>query len=374
MLKKLCLHNFKCFEAQCFDLADLTLLAGLNGTGKSSVLQSVLLLRQSYDQRLLQRVGLAFNGELVQLGTARDVFFEGAATPQFGFDLTFISVGKAQETVNASWQLEYDRVADVVKSVGPAAPEVVYEQSLFTDDFHYLAAERLGPRIAFPISDYQVRERAQLGTQGQYVPHFLSLYGSRPIDQASLLHPLGLTNSLADQVEAWMSEVSPGVRINTTSYTEIDQVGLVYSFSVGRQVSNPYRSTNVGFGITYTLPVVVALLSSVPGSLVLLENPEAHLHPQGQAKMGELMVRAAAAGTQIIVETHSDHVLNGVRIAVREGLLPPERTQLHFMQRDISGEQLSSEVISPRIDRNGRIDRWPNGFFDEWDKSLERLL
>jgi predicted ATPase len=135
-----------------------------------------------------------------------------------------------------------------------------------------------------------------------------------------------------------------------------------------------YRSTNVGFGITYVLPVIVALLSSSPGALVLLENPEAHLHPQGQAKVGELIARAASRGIQVVVETHSDHVLNGILIAVHAGILKPEEVNLHFFQRTNKPDDMSSEIISPKVNRDGRLDQWPDGFFDEWDKSLERLL
>ncbi len=109
-------------------------------------------------------------------------------------------------------------------------------------------------------------------------------------------------------------------------------------------------------------------------ALVLLENPEAHLHPRGQAKMGELIARAASCGIQVVVETHSDQVLNGIRLAVHAGILEPQKVQLHFFQPSKKPEDISKPVVSPKIDRNGRIDRWPEGFFDEWDKSLEVLL
>jgi len=217
-----------------------------------------------------------------------------------------------------------------------------------------------------------VREHRQLGVSGEYTSHFLSLFGERQVAQEILTHPQERTLTLKAQVDAWMGEVSPGIQVEVRSYPDIDFISLQYAFVVGKQVSNSYRSPNVGFGITFTLPVVVALLSASPGALVLLENPEAHLHPQGQVKMGELMARAASCGIQVVVESHSDHILNGVRIAVRQGLLAPEQVRLHFLDR--KPDQLSSHVVSPQIDRDGRIDRWPEGFFDEWDKSLEKLL
>lgn len=192
--------------------------------------------------------------------------------------------------------------------------------------------------------------------------------------QEKLLHPASASSNLRDQVAAWMGEVSPGVRINLTPNMGTDTVSLRYSFAFvsGKQVSNEFRATNVGFGITYTLPILVAILSSAPGALILIENPEAHLHPKGQSTMGELMAHAASCGIQIVVETHSDHVLNGIRVAVHDAKLSPDDVQLHFFRR--REEDGLVEVVSPNVDRDGRIDKWPDGFFDEWDKNLEALL
>jgi predicted ATPase len=149
---------------------------------------------------------------------------------------------------------------------------------------------------------------------------------------------------------------------------------LEYSFDMGKDVSSRYRNTNVGFGITYTLPIIVAVLASPPGTIILVENPEAHLHPRGQAKIGELLALAASCGVQVVIETHSDHVLNGIRLAVHGGKIKPEDVQLNYFQRREKQGQAFTKVISPHIDRNGRIDRWPDGFFDEWEKSLYVLL
>lgn len=367
-IRQLRIQNFKCFEDQPFPFGSLTLLSGLNGTGKSSVLQSLLLLRQSFQQRLLQTVGLALNGDLIQLGTAKDVFYEGATTDQFGFDLDF------GEQLAGVWRFGYDKVADVVRLASKPVPAHIYEQNLFGDRFHYLSAERVGPRAFFTMSDYLVREHHQIGVRGEYTPHFLGLFGGQKITDPRLAHPSENAQILKAQVEAWMGEVSPGVRIELKTYTEVDLISIQFAFVVGGQISNPYRSTHVGFGITYTLPIVVALLASEPGTLVLLENPEAHLHPSGQFQMGMLMARAAACGVQIVVETHSDHILNGVRVAVREQIMSPAQLRIYFLGRQRESGQLHSRVMSPQVDVNGRLDQWPDGFFDEWDKSLEKLL
>jgi predicted ATPase len=175
---------------------------------------------------------------------------------------------------------------------------------------------------------------------------------------------------LRAQVEAWLGEISPGTLISLSPSQNTDTISLQFSFGT----SNKYRATNVGFGITYVLPILIAILSSNAGSLLLIENPEAHLHPKGQAEMGGLLARAASCGIQVIIETHSDHVLNGIRVAAHDGKIESQDIQLHFFQRKVHDGTTQNEVSSLLIDRDGRIDHWPDGFFDEWDKSLEALL
>jgi predicted ATPase len=368
MIRSLRLQNFKCFTSQSFELGSLTLLAGLNGMGKSSMMQSLLLLRQSYQQRLLPNVGLALNGDLLRLGTAKDALCEWAEEEKIGFGLVLTS------GVEGNWLFSYTPEAHVMELASPPVSSEIFEASLFSDHFHYLQAERVGPRVSFEMSDFDVRQHRQLGSRGEFTGHFLSVFGREDIPNIGLSHPKAESNKLRDQAEAWIGEVSPGTRLHFTPHVGMDLVNLEYSFVTGQQISNPYRSTNVGFGITYTLPVLIAILSSAAGSLVLLENPEAHLHPKGQVNMGELIARAASCGVQIIVETHSDHILNGIRLAVHAGKLPPDKIRLYFFERQEGEEQPRTGIISLSIDSDGRIDHWPAGFFDEWDKSLEALL
>lgn len=368
MIAKVKLRNFKCFEEQDIHFGPLTLLSGLNGVGKSTIIQSLLLLRQSYLSGLLPNVGLALNGDFIQLGTAKDVFFEGASDNIFGFELAF------SDNTKENWYFEYDRIADVVQRILSSENEEIYKTNLFSNRFHYLQAERIGPRTSFKMSDFLVRQQQQLGTRGEYTTHFLSLFGEKELELSDLLHPASVSSNLKSQVEAWLSEISPGVRIRITPYADMDIVNLQYEFSSGRTTTESFRATNVGFGITYTLPIIVALLSASPGILIILENPEAHLHPRGQVKIGELIARVANHNVQVIVETHSDHILNGIRVAVHSKLISPENIRIHFVEKDIQDEQVVSKLISPKLDISGRLDTWPDGFFDEWDKSLEKLL
>lgn len=371
MIKNVHLSNFKCFENQDIPLGGLTLLAGLNGSGKSSTLQALLLLRQSHQADLLSRGRLLLNGDLTQLGTAGDVINESASSDTIG-------LGLEHQGGSFEWRFDYDKGADVLQAASMPIDPSALQCSLFGKDASYLCAERMGPRVSFPTSDFAVRDQRQLGVRGEFAAHFLALHGSDPLDadHERLCHRDARSRSLLDQVAAWLSELCPGVLIDVTAHPGLDLVRLGFSFEIGREygTSNSYRPTNVGFGLTYTLPLLVAILSARPDGLLLLENPEAHLHPRAQARIGELLIFAAACGIQVVVETHSDHVLNGIRIAVHNGQLAPDAVRLHFFSRSASSDRIAHTVLSPKIDRRGRVDSWPEGFFDEYERSLEALL
>lgn len=367
MITNLVLKNFKCFESQSFDMRNFTLLAGLNGMGKSSVLQALLLIRQSYLDGLLPDTGLELNGSLVKMGTAQDVLYEDAQNDEFEIGISW------DDETTAEFIIQYFREADVL-GIASSPNRSIFTRAPFTDGFHYLQAERLGPRLTNAVSDYQVREHRQIGTTGQYAQHFLHVYGGQNLRDLRLLHAETEPHDLRTQVQAWLHEISPGAELHLEMHSEMDLVNLRYSFVTGEQRSNRYRATSVGFGLTYVLPVLIAVLSSSPGDIVLVENPEAHLHPKGQVRLGELLARAGAAGIQVIVETHSDHILNGLRLAVHGGVIKCDGVALYYFSRAAEAGRVRSIVESPVIDKDGRLDRWPEGFFDEWDKSLERLL
>ena len=86
--------------------------------------------------------------------------------------------------------------------------------------------------------------------------------------------------------------------------------------------------------------------------------------------MGHFLARAAACGIQVVLETHSDHVLNGIRVAIKQGDIGHEDVQINFFRH----EDGRSCIDTPRIDQDGHIDLWPDDFFDEWDKQLSELL
>ena len=175
--------------------------------------------------------------------------------------------------------------------------------------------------------------------------------------------------SLTRQTQLWMRQIVPELELEVEKLVRSDQVRLGLR-NQGIQ-TDFLRPPNIGFGISYALAVVVAVLMAERDSILLLENPEAHLHPFGQSRLGDFLARAAGAGVQVIVETHSDHLLNGARVAVKRTLLSPRAVAIHFFSAPY---ETARRVVSPRIDADGRIDPWPTGFFDQAELDLMELL
>jgi predicted ATPase len=248
----------------------------------------------------------------------------------------------------------------------------IYASSLFATNFQYLNAERIGPRAIYEKLNI-TRPHSPIGYRGEYT-------ASRLLDAVTNLEKVELStvilkgagNNIYEQLSAWISEIIyPGTRVNPD---ESDPARIRLQYSFREEQTKTFNPLNVGFGFSFALPVILAILTAKPGSLLIVENPEAHLHPKGQAKMGKLLALAAMSGVQIILESHSDHILNGIRIAVKEHLISPEIIKLIFFGTNLRSDEKSYHKEEPKIDQNGRIDNWPKDFFDTWEYALMDLL
>lgn len=189
---------------------------------------------------------------------------------------------------------------------------------------------------------------------------------------------------LIDQVNAWLQVVSPGARLEIEKRECADKELYLQYIAFDKNCKGyKFKPQNVGFGISYVLPVITTILNSKPDDIVIIENPEAHLHPRGQAEMGNLIARAAAYGVQVFVETHSDHVINGIRVAVKKGIVKPEDVNIAFFERkghEIIAEdgakrkEYYADVRNIKIDNNGSLSEYPEDFMDEWNNQLMRLM
>lgn len=364
MIERLTLHNLKRFRDASFAFANLTVLTGANGGGKSSLLQAVLLARQvAATSPTPSSVSLNGPYELA-LGEALDVLSADADDDQ-------IVVTVSDEGVESKYVfgVSDDRslLLRVVNAPGMHAPTLCGRGPAFT----YLSAERLGPRDVLPVEASDENE-VGLGARGEHCAQVLAVL-ERDEVRERLLHPetaaRGGVVTLGTQTEYWLGSIVRPLEYNA-QWLPNSSVAILRFKSPGVR-TDWMRPSNVGFGVSYALPVIVAALLAPRGGLLLVENPEAHLQPAGQSRLAGLLARCAGAGVQVIIETHSDHVLNGIRAAIAdERVLEASHAVIHFFPES---DALSSESEEIHLTPKAALDRWPPGFFDQSEIDLARI-
>lgn len=382
MLRQIDLQRFKCFEKLQLPLCPMTLLSGVNASGKSSVMQALALLHQTMrEHEWSQR--LVLNGTAVHLGAAADVIDQIHGHDDCGITLLDGDEARFQ------WEFKGEHAAlsmAVSRAHGVSAagkgwdvdgsgsfhyllPTSLGSQPLTARlcNLTYLTAERLGPKEYYPLGDPQLRP--VVGSRGEYAVSVLYFGSDEDVPEKMVIKTSPPTPPTRfQQVEARMASFFPGCVL------DIEKIPRTNAVTLGVRTSSDmdfHRPVHAGFGLTQVLPIVIAILSARKDDLLLIENPEVHLHPAGQAAIGRFLAEAAAAGVQVIIETHSDHVLNGIRRAVKRGVLPGEDVALHFFRpRRGDQKESKSQVQSPNLDNNGNIDDWPDGFFDQFDKDM----
>jgi predicted ATPase len=346
----------------------LTVLTGINSSGKSSILQALLLLRQSFKKNRLHK-GLDLNKPLCDIGKGKDAISRFAKYDMITFKI------EADER----YEWNFDLTGKFNDTFIPHAISIVessfVQQPLFTNDFQYLSASRWANRSLYPADSYAVETEKQLSLekgQAELVAHFLHYWGKEKKEKVfstDLLHPSMPANDLFSQVTAWEREISPNVNVIPVKIS--NSYAIKYSFDKQGDTANEFFSDNVGFGLTYALSIIVAILSSKKDSLLLIENPEAHLHPRGQSKLAELIALAAQSGIQIIMETHSDHIFNGLRKSIAAKKINKDNVKIHFFELDEDNVSKSTEI---QISEKGRVLTYRKGLFDQFDEDLDALL
>lgn len=377
MISNIKINNFKSIKKINVKLKHLNILSGINGAGKSTLCQALLLIQQHVKtvSSLDDGTNFNINHKDFSLGKIKDVLFEGANVDIIKLDFNYI---KEKEINSISFQLdannkELDHLKIIKEKSGLELSPVVP----FFKTMKYLSADRIGPTVIQGQNDEIVVEQGIIGSSGEYTYSYLEKYSQDILSGIeNRVHIESSSDSLMDQVSSWLGEISPGINLKTKELDGTSLVNLSYNFSTKMGKSNDYRTTNVGFGVTYSLPVILICLLSKKGESIIIDSPEAHLHPKGQVILGELLAKTAADGVQVIVETHSDHIINGVRKAIIKEYLKAEYVNfLHFQLIDDKDSKIPcSSIVSPELNKDGTFNKWPNGFFDEWIISNKELL
>ena len=371
MIRKIIIEGFKCFhKRQSIPLSQINILYGKNGRGKSTIAQSFLLLAQTMKE-CNDVAELRLMGDLIELGTFDEVINVNAKSGKFYWafqdDDNLVEFGfekfphKTQMAklckllVNNENRFDVKTTSDKGtvsenKSVSTTSDIMMLQNFKL---LQYVSAGRLGPNNYYARKDSL--EDNWLGVKGEYVINVLTNQGP----------------SFQEKVCEVLSEILTGATLEARP-KDSDSVELFLD-SVNN--GNKFRPINVGFGYSYVLPVIVAALLAKKGSILIVENPEAHLHPGAQSRLTKFLIENSMINNiQLIIETHSDHVVNGLRIAMKQELsgLAPNNAEIIFFSHDDVDINSSIKIIE--CDRYGELSEYPDDFLDEWTKQLVTLV
>ena len=374
MIKEISLANYKCFEKQTFELSDINLFFGLNGRGKSSVLQAILLMSQSVHERNSLKE-LFVSSNFLKLGGFNDIknsYLEAnfikfefktdiEKMESFAFEYIINDKSTDRGLLN-EFELNGNKSSEEIISDSDkteSAPKFInYKDDTrilnIFKNIHYVSADRIGPRLY--VDKFGIGNLDRTGIRGEKSINILSSYNEEL--NANLFIGTEVPKDLTGLCQMWLSYIFDGANIEINNKGESVLSLKMNSKNDGKL----YKSVNVGFGYSYILSIVLTCLLAKENDIVIFENPEAHLHPKAQSRLTHLFAKISQNKVQLFIESHSEHILNGLRVSVAD-------KNCSINEMNISsyffGENFKVEKLE--IDSKGFINNWPKDFFDQND-------
>ncbi len=440
MIKKLSVTNFKSVAHAEIDVRPLTLLVGPNSAGKSSLIQPLLLLRQTIDARDVTNP-LALHGDYIDFGNYRDFVFGHDPKKRLRFQIVFDTpqptpwVLARSEPLSVSFSVEF---AYIVKSRRVVVNNIAFSAAKAEMDFtvtrqpldKYSAAYRhdgestslqvdsirkfYGPNVspvtpadlkASKLTTKQLRKEFEKSYGAQlrvgslvgsverlfnrvfyigplrewpkrsYVargetPQDVGLKGERAVDVLlSQTRKKATRQKILPRIDEWLK------RFGVASQIKLEPLGSNnYEIRlVEAQNRLPVNLADTGFGISQVLPVIIEGFYAPIGSVLLIEQPEIHLHPKAQATLADLLIDIVQQQRQtLLVETHSEHLIMRLQRRIAEEQIKVDDVALYYCEPSPAG----TTVRRINFDANGQFveEGLPEGFFEEdYKESLEHM-
>ncbi len=449
MLKEIRLKNFKCFrEETTFPLSTINLLTGINGRGKSTLLQSMLLMKQSVEHNEYTNK-LILNGSCVNLGTYEDLQNSESALEEeveiefnsYLYDdntlynleiyykiLSTLQVVSIKLLFNMEYEdkkSSYEDLLELIDAKGNYSNSIVkttnvyrarnipmahkmpsmdtrvfiensylhligllpyiseaasivndaistkddnsaleykqIEKMNFYNKIHYTAADRLGSQEYY--KKINLNDFISVDKKGENLATVIFELKENLVNDKLYLGKDA--KNLEQQVGEWLSQIFD-------TKVEIEVIDNSYTFELLFTINGKtHKPTNVGFGYSYILPIIVSGLIAKEGEILIIENPEAHLHPKAQSELTKFLAKVASCGVQIFIESHSEHILNGLRVAIIEEEFEITNEDVNVLYfHDNEDSYFTKIPIKP----NGKIEVRKEGFFDQTTKDLDTIL
>lgn len=369
MITKLAIENFKCFpKPTSFKLAPLNIFTGYNGRGKSSVFQALLLIAQSFEKNgNIEK--LEVNGNFIKLDLFEDLISKndtnnklirftiesditGYSKVELGYKEFSDRIGEIAEfKINETDY--FQQAASLSDNDEKQLSRHLYTypkefQNLFTE-YNYISADRLG--LTRYEEKNETRKSNPIGCNGEH-----------------RLNILSKDETLQKEASKWINYIMDGglLEIAGIDNKQSAVLNLLFQTANGK---NGVKSINCGFGYSYVLSIIIMILTTKNGC-IFIENPEAHLHPKAQSRLMELICQKIAnKNIQIFIETHSEHIINSVRLCSlkNETLLKYNDVSIYFFDKDY-------KIFSLTMDEDAQISNWPSGFFDQQELDIAEIL
>ena len=430
-ISKITVSGFKSISQETpVEIRPLTILAGTNSSGKSSLMQPLLLLKQTLEAQY-DPGPLLIDGPHVKC-TLASQFLSGVAnggkstkamTVEVESDgestkLTFAKTDRAPIEVTemarknvlvlgtdtrphrVNWEIKVSdserRLEEVFKvAIGdrsnyfPPAKRVEYAIQRERCFLNVEASFYIGKDDNGPVFTIQTLNSGDVGSAIIRIIHLSGLRGNPerayPLVPAGSIFPGLFQKYAASVIHAWIKD-KEAVKLDELNKA-LDLLGLqsniateeIEETQVGVSVSRNRRSAeddrvsiaDVGLAVSQVLPVLAALIVAEAGQLVYIEQPEIHLHPRAQWKMAQLLADAANRGVRLVIETHSSLLLQGILTCVADGAISPEKVALHWFSRNEDG---ITKVTTADLDPEGRVGEWPIDFDDVEMKATNDYL
>ena len=413
-ITKIVVKGFKSIAEECaIDIRPLTILAGANSSGKSSIMQPLLMLKQTleapYDPGPLkidgpnvhfteieqflstQAGGKNVNRFLIQIETLdsitthslRTVFKRG----QNGIEI----VDMTTKTKPTQPSYVYPEHLTLFPKMSPEEIKIQLDRNEIPEEFNIIGRLRCFLVLATQnVPAIILNSASKLESSVFDSIHLPGLRGNPEriykLTSTGPRYPGTFEHYTASLIHEWQETKDKRLRTLGDAFHTIGLTGKVGTQKIGDigfevQVGRlPRGSTDdadmvsiadMGFGVSQVLPVLVALIAAEPGQLVYLEQPELHLHPRAQVALARVLADAAKRGVRVVAETHSSLLLLGIQTLVAEEDLSPELVKLHWFSRNKEGV---TEVDSVDLDEAGAYGDWPMDFDDVELKTQSRYI
>ncbi|MDR1759423.1 MAG: AAA family ATPase [Fibrobacter sp.] len=334
MIKNIQIRGFKCLDDENIHFGMLNIITGLNSTGKSSLIQALLFYCEATEY---SRNGKPFI--LTNFDEMRNKYLNSREL--------LISVND-NSLLLTSDESKWEQAS-------PNSSFPTKDQGLY-----YLSENRSGPEeLAKRIKNPMV------GDDGCFLFNLFDLYKSQPIEVSLQKTKI---QTLSQNLDYWLSEIL-GVRIELTSQVVTStNLKISYKFDELPAVS----PLHLGAGVSYLAKILILCLYSKPGEVVVIENPEIHLHPAAQSRLGVFFCWIAKVGVQIILETHCEHLINRVRYETYSKNITAEKVKLFYKSSHRNPfQKIELNEHGRYISESGDPMQFPSGFFDS---TLTELL